>query len=212
VVGPEPSGDDSDQTWRQKAYDDIVAEIHKRQASGSENYDKSILSLASGGLGLSLAFLKDFVPINVAVQPRLLYWSWVAFTVAIISTIISFLTSNSGLERTKRKAYAYYLEHDDEAFDKSNWFDRMTHGANWLSGISFVGALVLSTAFLAVNLEGAAAMKQVGTKGSAPGKTETVQKGQPSPSLAKVPAPAAPDPKPTTSAPPVQAPASTDKK
>lgn len=44
-----------------KIHADFVAEIRKRELSSSENFDKSILTLSSAGLTLSVGFLKDFV-------------------------------------------------------------------------------------------------------------------------------------------------------
>ena len=62
----------------QKLLAETRADLLKRQLSNSENYDKAVISLSTAFLGLSLAFLKDLVPIQRAEWLWLLYGSWLA--------------------------------------------------------------------------------------------------------------------------------------
>src|ERR1035438_897217 len=75
---------------------------HQKQAwgdcqSASDEFDKNILTYSSAGLGISLVFLKDIVPLANAVGLYLLYASWVAFGLAILVTVSSFRLSVMGL-------------------------------------------------------------------------------------------------------------------
>lgn len=77
-----------------KAWD----EVNNRQLSNSQIFGKSILSLSSAGLGLSLAFIKNIVPQNQVNDVHFLHWSWTAFIIAIAATLFSFFTSQRGLK------------------------------------------------------------------------------------------------------------------
>ena len=55
-----------------KYFKELNREIYTRERSNTENYDKAILSLSSAGLGFSLAFIKNIVPLNLAQNTLLL--------------------------------------------------------------------------------------------------------------------------------------------
>jgi len=169
-----------------KLHADFVAEIHKREVSSSENFDKSILTFSSAGLALSIGFLKDFVPIQIATAPWALYGSWILFSVAICTTMGSFLVSGVALAKQKDLAYKYYIEADEDAFTRVNLWDRHTRVLNYVSGGAFLLAMVLSVAFISINLEKGNAMKQTTSN------TQPVQKGLTVPTMQQVQRPVAP--------------------
>ena len=45
----------------------------------NESYDKIIITLSGGALGLSVIFLKDVIKDNKLESPELLIWSWALF-------------------------------------------------------------------------------------------------------------------------------------
>ena len=100
---------------RKKLFFDFKAELYKRQLSNAENFDKSVLTYSSAGLGFSLAFLKDFLPITKAACGWLLYLSWGLFTFAIIITIFSYMTSQRGIKNQLSISERYYLKNDENA-------------------------------------------------------------------------------------------------
>lgn len=147
---------DADKAYKdevQKVFKEFKTEIEKRQVSSSENFDKSILTYSSWALGISVAFLKDFIPITVALAPSLLYISWALFCWAIGSTTISFLLSYKGLEQTLKHGEKYYLDEDDSYLNKDNNFNKAVKWLNWTSGVSFIIALILTIVFVSLNLE-----------------------------------------------------------
>lgn len=164
-----------------KLHADFTAEIRKRQVSSSENFDKSVLTLSSGGLAFSLGFLKDFVAIDSAHWPLLLYISWAGLTSATALTMLSFLASAKAQEVQQDKADAYYLGGNDAAFSKPNPWDRRTIWLNRGSGGSFLVGVVLTTLFVALNLERAQSMKDL--------KHGTAMDGLPAPLMQKMSAP-----------------------
>jgi len=192
---------------------DHTAEVRKRQVSSSENFDKSVLTLSSGGLAVSLGFLKDFVPIGQASWPWALYISWIALTLATVVTMLSFLASMKAQEFQQEVALRYYLRKEDPN-ERPNKWDSLVIWMNRLSGASFIAGVSLTTLFVAINLQRAHDMKN-----SRPGLTQdaltppTIQQasgatdqrrglpspgivpsapGRPAPASAPVPAPAPP--------------------
>lgn len=180
MTAPPDAGDEI-----RKVYADHVAEINKREVSSSENFDKAVLTFSSAGLALSVGFLKDFVPIQSASAPWALYWSWALFTAATCATIISFLVSSQALEAQKGRAYAYYIQGDDEALRRGNLWDRGTRVLNYASAASFLLATVLSVVFISINLERGSAMKDSNPRNSG-GNTELLHKGLTVPTMQQV--------------------------
>jgi hypothetical protein len=129
------------------------ADLLKRQLSNSENYDKAVLSLSTAFLGLSLAFLKDLVPVQRAECLFLLYFSWIVLAGAVLSTILSFWLSQRAINVQIKKAEDYYLRNDRTALSRSR-IAKATDWVNALSGVLFVVGVSLTTAFVIVNFEG----------------------------------------------------------
>jgi hypothetical protein len=138
---------------------DITAEIRKRQVSSSENFDKSVLTLSSGGLAVSLGFLKDFVPVAQSLWPLTLYLSWIGLTAATVVTMLSFLASARAQEYQQATAEAYYLRRDESRINRNPW-DRVVTWMNRTSGASFILGVILTTLFVAINLQRAQDMKK----------------------------------------------------
>lgn len=139
---------------------EFLDDARKRQLSSSENFDKSILTYSSGGLALSLAFLKDFIPIKTATMPYLLYGSWSLFVLATALTIISFLVSYRAQTMSITFAEKYYLEGNEDYLNKTSWCDLYTRWSNRFAGGSFILALVFTSVFVAVNLNEANQMAE----------------------------------------------------
>jgi hypothetical protein len=190
-----------------KLYADHVAEISKREVSSSENFDKAVLTFSSAGLALSVGFLKGFVPIQSAVAPWTLYWSWALFTTATCATIVSFLVSSQALEMQKGRAYAYYIQGNDDALERGNAWDRVTRVLNYTSGGSFLLAMVLSVVFISINLEKGSAMKDENNQ-KPDGNTELLKKGLTVPTMQQVQRPPAQPPSGQTAPAPAPAPGS----
>ena len=83
----------SDMSERVRIYEKTRDDLLQRQRANSENFDKSILSLSSAGLGLTISFISNIVDLSSAVYLFLLYITWILFGVSIINTIVSFLVS-----------------------------------------------------------------------------------------------------------------------
>ena len=178
---------------RQRLSDQLNAELNKRELSNAENFDKAILTYSSAGLAFSLAFLKDFLPITKASWGWLLYCSWILFTLSIIVTIISYITSQLGIKKERDKGERYYRDKIEEALKEKNIFVPLTERLNYGSGIIFVLAVVFTTLFVSINLERATTMteqKKVAFREGAPipivQKLQRINDGAPVPTIQKV--------------------------
>lgn len=156
-----------------KLYGEFLAETHKREMAGADNFDKSVLTLSSAGLGLSLSFLKDFVGQGI-VWPWVLYGSWVLFVAATLSTMLSFLCSGKALAHGKKQAHRGFMEGDYDAFDERNSWNQWTIGLNYASAASFVLALILTIVFVITNLKERSMTSNTNTSASSP---QLLQKG-----------------------------------
>lgn len=134
-------------------YGSYLAEVEKRELSASEQFDKSVLTISSAGLGLSLTLLKDVIQLDRAMYLPTLYASWVCFVGAILCTLLSFLASGRALDHQKGVAFRAYRLGEAAAFTERNPFDTLTRHLNRASATCFVSALVLTTAFVIINLE-----------------------------------------------------------
>jgi len=128
--------------------DDLLA----RNLSNSEKYDNAILTLSTGLLGLSLAFIKDIVPLAQSHYVFLLIMSWCAFGASIVSTLVSFALSQRGIERQLEYAGKYYLEELEEFLDKKNRPKQWTDFVNYLSGILFIVGIITTILFVSLNI------------------------------------------------------------
>lgn len=155
-------------------YDKTRDELLKQQISNSETYDKSLLTLSSAFLGLSLAFVKDIVPRAEVRHLWILFLSWAAFTVVIVGTIWSFIYGQRVIKRLLDGARRYYKEKDQMAFEESRKYSDKLDRVNERSGFVFIVAVLLSVAFVFVNIQPEVSMsKETKTQG------ETLKKSRP---------------------------------
>lgn len=136
---------------KKKIYAETRADLLKRQLSNAENYDKSILSVATAALGFSLVFLKEIVPISIAKDFYLIKISWLFLILTILATLISFLSSQRAINKQLLYAQEYYLNSNDDFLNKKNWPAIVTDWLNWGSAIFFVIAIVITTTFVSIN-------------------------------------------------------------
>lgn len=115
---------------------------------GQEEFDKAVLSLSGGGLGVSLVFLKDVIGSDPVAIPMVLMGAWVCWALSTLSVLISYhlsiLTLRRGIEQIDQgDAYSGPL---GGAF--AIWTERLNLAG---AGLFFVGVLMI-TVFACVNL------------------------------------------------------------
>ena len=139
---------------RQRLYSETRTDLLNRQRSNSQIFDRSILSLSTAFLEFSLAFIRDVTSPGESNYLWLLFLSWILFGLAIVSTVLSIISSQSGIEKQLIYAQKYYLDREDEYLDQRNWQAGLT---NWLfhfSGIIFIIAILSTIVFVITNSTG----------------------------------------------------------
>ena len=71
------------------------------EREASRNFDRYILTLSAGALALSLAFVRELAPTPHSGSTILLAGVWLAFGLALIITLLSFLVSQTALRRQR---------------------------------------------------------------------------------------------------------------
>jgi hypothetical protein len=142
----------ADDALRWQLYND-----HKKQAwediqSSTDSYDQSLLTLSSGGLGLSIAFIKDIVPLQHATWLVLLYASWVTFGMCILTTVVSFQIAIKAQREHLENCWKFYVDRDDSFRDKQGTYSKRLNWCTIIAGVLFVLALACTIVFAVENV------------------------------------------------------------
>jgi hypothetical protein len=135
-------------------HDEYRRKIWEDSTSGSENFDKYLITFSTGALALSLSFIKDIVPLKDAIWVPCLIVSWVAFILAALVTLISFRISIRALEKMSPVIDDFYLNGNVEAFNahmKDPWTKAVDVCA-WSGIILFVLGLIFTMMFVSANV------------------------------------------------------------
>ena len=81
----EPNGGISESTYLSERT--LLIEIEQKSAA---QHDKAILTVASGGLALSLTFLKEIAPHPLPETWKYIGISWACFVLSILTILLSF--------------------------------------------------------------------------------------------------------------------------
>ena len=127
--------------------------VRTRQSSNTQMFDKAILSLSSTGLGFSLAFIKNIVPLDKAIDvwgldtTIVLYASWVLFVAAMGTTLYSFLTSLQELQKQYKQIESELAGQNDSHTAPLKKTKRLTY---FSFGI-YIAAVILTVGFIIIN-------------------------------------------------------------
>ena len=158
----------------EKLYNKTRDELLAKQMSNSETYDRSLLSLSSVFLALSVTFIKDIVPVKESLCTWLLYLSWGLFALTIIVIFLSFVYGQKGIKQLLAGAEEYYLKGNKDAYKVSEEVSKYIDWFNLASGIIFIIAIISTISFVSINSgRGKSMAKETKTV------TQSEQKGQP---------------------------------
>jgi len=142
------------QKSEEKKYDIYFAErnaLIDAEREGARLFDKAILTLAAGSFGLSLALIKQIVPDIKNGSTIWLILGWGGFCLSLLSTLISFLTSQAACRKQREILEQSYLKDGNE---EPNRAGRITQLLNILSITFFVLGIVFSAVFILTNISG----------------------------------------------------------
>lgn len=146
--------DMDDDKERRALYAETRRDLLVRNLSNSEKFDAAILTLSMAALGVSLTLIRGGMSLGKAHHGSCLVVSWWCFGLAIISTMLSFFSSQSAIKQQLDYAYKYYIQRKQEYLDKTSVFHVLTDGLNYISGILFIVAIMLTIMFVSANLRG----------------------------------------------------------
>lgn len=115
----------------------------------SKSFDKAVLTLSAGAFGLSLAFIRQIAP-----DPKkitiffLLIPAWICFCSSIISTLISFFTSQSGYYKEIEELTKRFSGNQSSQEKKANIKIKSFIWTKFLNRLS-LGAFILGVLLLA---------------------------------------------------------------
>ncbi len=140
--------------------------------SASEHTDKAIMSLSAGALALSMAFLKDIVPLKDAIDLPLIITGWCAFGSSIACVLLSQYESRKAIEVQLQRLESHITQ-DHENADKPNHHTDWTSRLNLIAGTLFLTGLILIILFTTFNVRRFSKMTNRivtpdGTRGYAP--------------------------------------------
>lgn len=143
---------EEDQKRAIEIYDAYRDDVRKRQLSNNENYDKTILTLSSSGLALSLTAIKFAIPLATASHLFLIQGSWWLFGITIFISIIAYWVSNKALDIQLENAEDYYSKGIEDAFSKKNWYSDINDLLNMAAGVTFIIATAFIISFVTFNI------------------------------------------------------------
>jgi hypothetical protein len=117
-----------------------------------EQFDKAIFVLSGGGLTVSLAFLKDLIPLQIAEFKPLLACAWALFTFSLILTLLSFICSRRAIDLQLKIADDFFVKKDKSAMNRKNPFSKVTEYLNYSAAGSFLIGLISLLSFVYINV------------------------------------------------------------
>jgi len=120
--------------------------ISSKQQS-QDTLDKFLISLSSGALGISIVFITNVIKDKIIVYKKLLFSSWLFFTLTILIILFSFISSIFTFNRAINQTDA------DKIYEESpgGIWNIITIILNVLSIIFFITGLILLLFFVLYN-------------------------------------------------------------
>jgi hypothetical protein len=113
-------------------------------------YDKSVLTLSGGALGISMTFLKDIVLTKGGIQGGcFLLMAWIFWGMSITCTLYSFYTSTLAF----RKAIKQTDEGKIYSELQGGYFQLITNILNFSSGLLFLIGVIFIVIFTSYNIK-----------------------------------------------------------
>jgi hypothetical protein len=132
---------------------DPIMEAHRNRfiqdkAAAQADFDKHVLSLSGGGLGISIVFINSIIGNNPINDIWFLLVAWFCWIGSIAFTMISFLFAGQAADISIKQV-------DDGTVGKvpiGGVWNSLTKWANYLSGSSFLIGLLCMMYFISQNL------------------------------------------------------------
>lgn len=123
----------------------LIAAEQKAQ----DDFDKAVLSLSGGALGISFIFVKDIIGPGAIHHPMLLLVAWMSWALSSFAILASFFASHLALRVAIRQCDdgSIYQQTPGGIFSK-----KMTRNLNAVGAVLFVAGVCFMAAFIYSNL------------------------------------------------------------
>jgi len=132
---------------------EILAEYRKllvtAEQKSQEDFDKTVLSLSGGALGISFVFLKDVIGSNPIMSPTLLLIAWIAWGFSTFAVLTSFYLSRLALLHAISQVDAGTIYDEQQP---GGVYSRLTAILNASGAILFLVGVLFITMFAGYNL------------------------------------------------------------
>lgn len=130
-----------------KHLDEYRSTLVTFEQKSQDDFDKTIIALSSGSLGVSISFIHDYLGAKVPIQNWLLLIAWILWSSSLISVLVSFYTS--------RLAHRYTINQVDKGVINEQRpggrYDQWTNILNKISGLLYIVGITFFLLFVIIN-------------------------------------------------------------
>jgi hypothetical protein len=122
------------------------SDLIKGKRSAEEHFDKAVLTLSGGGLGISFAVIDQFTG-DTIYNLKVLIFSWSCWGVSIMSALLSYYLSPIAYSKAIKQLDKgnIYLQHPGGCIDQTVGI------CNFLSAFLFIAGVISIIIFVALN-------------------------------------------------------------
>jgi hypothetical protein len=113
-----------------------------------EDFDKTVLTLSGGALGISIAFVKDIIGSNPIEVSWALVWAWINWAASLTCTLASFYLSQQALRKSVQQVDSGQIYQETPG----GRFSKVTSITNGLGIVFFILGVVFIVLFAYRNL------------------------------------------------------------
>ncbi len=150
-----------------------------------DDFEKNLIFLSSGALGLTLIFIEKIVPPKDSICLYFLILGWVLLAITLAINLISHLISKKYLQKSQRDYDEYVNEtiDFDKLDEKLSKRNKKMDCINWISVIIFISGILSIVLYTSLNFQNMAKKTTPNTKTTI--RVEKVQLGRTSPTPPK---------------------------
>ena len=121
------------------------AELVLAEGKAQDDYDKAVLSLSGGGLGISFAFVDKFIGDGPPILPILLYIAWISWGISVSAVLYSYFFSQQAFRNAIQQFDDNKIRDTEQpggsCATATLWFNRLG-GALFIIGVLFMALFV----------------------------------------------------------------------
>ena len=135
--------------------DDYRALLIERELRVGEGYDKTLITLSGGALGLTVTFTGELVGEGAIVGASWLLGAWIAWSVSLGSLLSAYYFGRLSYKQAREQLDEYMQQEENQQAEQPDYgapFSRYVEWLNAVGGVSFFGGLVSIVWFSFLNL------------------------------------------------------------